>query len=60
MPCRLPHTVEQMQKYVKKQCDKDNTDRQHAIVEVIKQFERAKALKQRLRQRYIHRLQRHL
>ena len=52
MACRLPHTVEQMQKYSKKQCDKDDTARQQALVEVIKQFELAKALKQQLIQRY--------
>jgi hypothetical protein len=50
MACRLPHTFEQMQMYVQKQRDKDDTAQQHAFVEVIKQFELAKALKQRLRQ----------
>lgn len=52
MACRLPHTVEQMQKYIKKQVEKDDAARQQALVEVIKQFELAKALKQRLRQWY--------
>ena len=41
-----------MQKYIKKQCDKDDTARKHALIEVINQFELAKALKKRLRQRY--------
>ena len=52
MACNLPHTVEQLQMYVKNQTDKDDTERQEAIVEVIKKFELAKACKQRLRTRY--------
>ena len=43
MACKVPHTVEQLQKYVQKQTEKGDTDRQKAIVEVIKQFELAKA-----------------
>lgn len=52
MACRLPHSVEEMQAYSKKQCDHHDVVRQKAIVEVIKLFELAKAKKQRLRQRY--------
>ena len=52
MACKVPHTVEQLQKYVQKQTEKGDTDRQQAIVEVIKQFELAKALKQKLRTKY--------
>ena len=52
MACKLPHTVEQIQRYVQKQTEKGDTDRQQAIVEVIKQFELAKALKQKLRTMY--------
>ena len=51
MACKLPHTVEQLQKYVKKQTEKDDKERQYAIFEVIKKFELAKALKKRLRER---------
>ena len=52
MACRLPYTVEQMQKYIKKQVDKDVAAPKQALVEVIKQFELANALKQQLIQRY--------
>ena len=52
MACNLPHTVEQVQNYVKKQVDIDDKERQDAIVEVIKKFELAKLRKQRLRTRY--------
>ena len=52
MACKVPHTVEQLQMYVQKQTEKGDTDRQKAIVEVIKQFELAKALKQKLREKY--------
>jgi hypothetical protein len=52
MASKLPHTIEQLQKYVKNQADKDDTDRQEVIVEFIKRFELAKTLKQRLRTRY--------
>ena len=48
-----PHTVEQLQKYVKKQAEKDDNERQQAIFEVIKKFEFAKALKRRLRELYV-------
>jgi hypothetical protein len=52
MACKLPHTVEELQTYIKKQTEKGDMDRQNAIVEVIKQFELAKKLKNRLRERY--------
>jgi hypothetical protein len=49
---KLPHTVEQFQKWVKNQAEKDDTAHQEAILEVINKFELAKALKQRMRTRY--------
>ena len=53
MACnKLPHTVEDFQKWVKNQAEKDDTARQEAISEVISRFELAKALKQRMRTRY--------
>ena len=52
MACKLPHTVEEVQNYVKKQVEVDDDERQNAIVEVIKKFELAKLRKQRLRTRY--------
>lgn len=53
MACNLPHTVKQVQNYVKKQVDIDDKECQDAIVEVIKKFEQAKLCKQRLIKRYI-------
>ena len=35
MACNLPHTVEQLQMYVKNQTDKDDTERQKAIFKVM-------------------------
>lgn len=52
MACKLPHSVEQVQNYVKKQVEIDDKERQDAIVEVIKKFELAKLRKDRLRTRY--------
>lgn len=53
MACKLSHTVKQLQTYIQKQADKDDKERQEAIVEVIKKFEIAKALKRHLRERYV-------
>ena len=39
MACKLSHTVEQVQNYVKKQVEIDDKERQDAIIEVIKKFE---------------------
>ena len=52
MACKLPHTVEEVQNYVKKQVEVDDKERQDAIIEVIKRFELAKLRKERLRTRY--------
>ena len=52
MACKLPHTVEELQTYIKKQTEKGNTDHQKAIIEVIKQFEVTEKLKNRLREQY--------
>ena len=53
MDCNtLPHTVEQIQEFLRKQAEIDDTARQEAIVEVINKFELAKALKQQLRTQY--------
>jgi hypothetical protein len=49
---KLSHTVEQLQEYVRKQAEIDDTARQEAIVEVINKFELANALKQQLRTQY--------
>jgi hypothetical protein len=53
MACKLPHNVEQVENYVKKQVEIDDKERQYAIIEVIKKFELAKLRKERLRTRYI-------
>ena len=52
MACKLPHTVEELQTYIKKQTEKGDTVRQNAIIEVIKQFDLAKKVKNQLREQY--------
>ena len=52
MACKLPHTVEELQTYIKKQTEKGDTVRQNAIIEVIKQFDVAKKVKNQLREQY--------
>ena len=53
MACnKLPHTVEEIQEYVRKQAEIDDMARQQAIVELINKFEHAKALKKQLRTQY--------
>nr|GEY85088.1 retrovirus-related Pol polyprotein from transposon TNT 1-94 [Tanacetum cinerariifolium] len=53
MTCSLPHTVEEIQAYVKKQCDKDNVIRQEDIIDVTRLFEHARATKEDLRKYYV-------
>ena len=53
MACKLPHTVKQIQNFVKIQAEKEDNERQEAIVEVIKKFELVKLRKRRLRERYV-------
>ena len=45
MACRLPHFVKEMQVYIQKHCDKDDAARQKAIIDVVDQFQLAKAKK---------------
>ena len=52
MACKLPHTAKEIQNFVKIQAEKEDTERQMAIVEVIKKFELAKLRKRCLRERY--------
>ena len=52
MTCNLPHTVEQLQQFIKKETENGDAERQNAIVEVIKTFEVAKQAKLRLREYY--------
>ena len=57
MACCLPHSVEEMQVYIQKQCDKDDAAWQKAIIDVINQYQlvkkkKKKKKKKRLRQRY--------
>ena len=53
MACnKLPHTVEQIQEYVRKQAEIGDTARQEALVELINKFEHTKELKQQLRTQY--------
>jgi hypothetical protein len=53
MACKLPHTAEQFQLFIKAEAENSDVDRQNAIVKVILKFEVAKQLKQRLRERYV-------
>ena len=53
MACdKLPHTVEEIQEYVRKQAEIEDTARQEALTELINKFEHAKILKQQLRTQY--------
>lgn len=52
MACKLPHTVEELQRFIKNETENRDVDRQNAIVEVIKKLEVAKQQKERLRERY--------
>ena len=52
MACKLPHTVEELQRFIKNETENRDVDRQNAIVEVIKKLEAAKQQKERLRERY--------
>ena len=36
MACKLPHTVEELQQFIKNENEKHDADRQNAIVEVSK------------------------
>ena len=45
MACKLPHTVEELQRFIKNETEKHDVDRQNAIVEVIKKLEAAKQQK---------------
>ena len=45
MACKLPHTVEELQRFIKNETENRDVDRQNAIVEVIKKLEAAKQQK---------------
>ena len=53
MACKLPHTPEQFQLFIKAEAENSDMDRHNAIVEVIKKFEITKQLKRELRERYV-------
>ncbi|GJR88617.1 hypothetical protein Tco_0212628 [Tanacetum coccineum] len=52
MACSLPHTIEEIQAYVQKQCDQNDVTRQAAIFGVITLFEQAKEAKEDLSKQY--------
>lgn len=52
MACKLPHTAEQIQKYIKAETENSDVDRKNAILRVILELEVVKQSKQRLRERY--------
>ena len=52
MACRLPHTAEQIQQYIKAETENSDVDRKNAILRVILELEVVKQSKQRLRERY--------
>nr|GEW43506.1 hypothetical protein [Tanacetum cinerariifolium] len=52
MACSLPHTIEEIQAYVQKQCDKDDAARHEAIIGVITLFEQEMSAKEDLRKQY--------
>ena len=52
MACKIPHTVEEFQRFIKAQTENCDADRHNAIVEVIKKFELSKKLNRKLRECY--------
>ncbi|GJX76847.1 hypothetical protein Tco_1087929 [Tanacetum coccineum] len=53
MAFSLPHTVEEIQAYVKKQCDEDDATCQEAIISIITLSEQAMAAKEDLMKQYV-------
>ena len=52
MACKLPHTAEEFQRFIKAQTENSDAGRRNAIVDVIGNFEVARGLNRKLREYY--------